>query len=239
MTLPGLTRALSDIPGVAEAVERAVRGVEGVHVTAIPEARPALIGPIAAELPEGRRILIVTATAREADEIADAIEDQLGPGSAVVFASWETLPHERLSPAADTAGSRVAALRRIVHPEPEDPLRVVCAPVRSALQPLVSGLADLAPMVLDEGADIDVDAVVADLVLRGYTRADLVERRGQFAIRGGIVDVFPTTAEHPVRIELWGDTIEEIRDFSVTDQRSRHHVGHVELHPARELLLTP
>ena len=239
MTLPGLGRALAGIPGIAEAVDRAVRGADGVHVTAIPPARPALIGAVASQAPPERRMLVVTATAREADDIADAIEDQLGPGSAVVFASWETLPHERLSPAADTAGSRVAALRRIVHPEPGDPLRVVCAPVRSVLQPLVSGLADLAPVVFDEGADIDVDAVVADLVLRGYTRADLVERRGQFAIRGGIVDVFPTTAELPLRIELWGDTIEEIRDFSVTDQRSRNHVGRVELHPARELLLTP
>ena len=238
MTLPGLTRALGDIPGVAEAVERAVRGVDGVHVTAIPEVRPALVGAIAADPPEGHRILVVTATAREAEDIADAVEDQLGAGSAVVFASWETLPHERLSPAADTAGTRVSILRRIVHPDAGDPLRVICAPVRSVLQPLVGGLADLEPLVLDEGVEIDVDAVVADLVLRGYSRVDLVERRGQFAVRGGILDIFPTTAEHPVRIELWGDTVEEIRDFSVADQRSRHHVGRVELHPARELLLT-
>ena len=238
MTLPGLTRALGDIPGVAEAVERAVRGVDGVHVTAIPEVRPALVGAIAADAPEGHRILVVTATAREAEDIADAVEDQLGAGSAVVFASWETLPHERLSPAADTAGTRVSILRRIVHPDAGDPLRVICAPVRSVLQPLVGGLADLEPLVLDEGVEIDVDAVVADLVLRGYSRVDLVERRGQFAVRGGILDIFPTTAEHPVRIELWGDTVEEIRDFSVADQRSRHHVGRVELHPARELLLT-
>ena len=239
MTLPGLARALGGIPGVAEAVDRAVRGVDGVHVTAIPEVRAALVGAIAADAPEGGRILVVTATAREAEDIADAVEDQLGAGSAAVFASWETLPHERLSPAADTAGTRVSILRRIVHPDPGDPLRVVCAPVRSVLQPLVGGLADLEPLVLDEGIEIDVDAVVADLVLRGYSRVDLVERRGQFAVRGGILDIFPTTAEHPVRIELWGDTVEEIRDFAVADQRSRHHVGRVELHPARELLLTP
>ena len=238
MTLPGLARALGGIPGIAEAVADAVRGVDGLHVTAISEARPAIVGALAAEVSQERRILVVTATAREAEDIADAVEDQLGVGSASVFASWETLPHERLSPAADTAGGRVCLLRRIVHPAPGDPLRVVCAPVRSVLQPLVGGLADLDPLVLDEGADIDVDSVVADLVLRGYSRVDLVERRGQFAVRGGIIDVFPTTAEHPVRIELWGDTIEEIRDFSVADQRSRHHAGRVELHPARELLLT-
>jgi len=239
VTLPGLRGALSAIPGIATAADLALRGTDGVHVAAIPGVRPAVVAALAAEVTEDRRILVVTATAREAEDIADAVEDQLGERSAVVFASWETLPHERLSPAADTAGARVAALQRIVHPSQGDPLRVVCAPVRSVLQPLVCGLADLDPIVLLEGADIDVDGVVAALVLRGYSRVDLVERRGHFAVRGGIIDIFPTTAEHPVRIELWGDTIEEIRDFAVSDQRSRTHVGRVELHPARELLLTP
>ena len=118
MTLPGLTRALGGIPGVAEAVERALRGVDGIHVTAIPEVRPALVGAIAADAPEGRRVLVVTATAREAEDIADAVEDQLGAGSAVVFASWETLPHERLSPRSDTVGRRLEVLRRIAGNDP-------------------------------------------------------------------------------------------------------------------------
>ena len=238
MTLPGLRHALDGIPGIDEAVQRAVRGVDGVHVTAIPQVRAVLAAAMAAEGPSERRLLVVTASAREAEDIADAVEDQLGPRSAVVFPSWETLPHERLSPAADTSGSRVAVLHRLAHPEDGDPLRVVCAPVRSVLQPIVGGLGDVSPIVLAEGEDVDVDAVVAELVLRGYARVDLVERRGQFALRGGIVDIFPTTAEHPVRVELWGDTIEEIRDFAVSDQRSRHHVGREVIHPARELLLT-
>ena len=238
MTLPGLARVLADIPGISDAVDRAAQGIDRLHITAIPHVRPALVGTLAAESIEGRRILVVTATAREAEDIAEAVEDQLGPGSAAVFPSWETLPHERLSPAADTSGRRVAVLRRLSHPEPDDPLRVLCAPVRAVLQPLVAGLGDLEPIVLSEGVDVDVEEVMSDLVTRGYSRVDLVERRGQFAMRGGILDVFPTTAEHPVRIELWGDTVEEIRDFAVADQRSLHHVGVVEIHPARELLLT-
>ena len=239
MILPGLRRACAAIPGIAEAVDRALRGADDLHITAIPEVRPVLAGALGAEGADEQRLLVVTATVREAEDIAEAVEDQLGDGSAVVFASWETLPHERLSPAADTAGHRVAILRRIAHPTAGDPLRVVCAPIRSVLQPLVARLGDLEPLVLDEGSDIDVDDVAAELVLRGYARVELVERRGQFAVRGGIIDVFPTTAEHPVRVELWGDTIEEIRDFAVVDQRSRHHVGRAEIHPARELLLTP
>jgi len=235
----GLRRDFAAIPGVTAIVDHALRGVDGVHVTAIPQVRPVVAAAIAGELPDDRLVLVVTATVREAEDVAEAVEDQLGAGSAAVFPSWETLPHERLSPAADTAGTRIAVLRRIVHPGSDEVLRVVCAPVRSVLQPLVGGLGDLDPMVLVEGEDVDIDDVSAELVLRGYVRSDLVERRGQFALRGGIIDVFQTTAEHAVRIELWGDTIEEIRDFAVADQRSRNHLGEVIIHPARELLLTP
>jgi transcription-repair coupling factor (superfamily II helicase) len=234
----GFAQALDEIPGVAECVERAALGTDAVHLTAVPQVRPVIAGAIAAQVPADRLVLVVTATAREAEDIAEAVEDQLGEGSAAVFPSWETLPHERLSPAADTAGHRVAVLRRITHPAPDEPLRVVCAPVRSVLQPLVAGLGDLEPIHIEEGVDIDVDTLMAELVTRGYQRVDLVERRGHFAVRGGIIDIFPTTAEHPVRMELWGDTVEEIRDFAVADQRSRQHLGRLELHPARELLLT-
>ena len=238
MTLPGLSLACDAIPGLADVADRALRGVADVHVTAIPEVRPVLAARIAREIPRDRLLLVVTATAREAEDIAEAVEDQLGAGSAVDFPSWETLPHERLSPAADTVGRRMQILHRIVQWDVDDPLRVVCAPVRAVLQPIVAALGTLAPIILREGLEIDLDSVARDLVTRGYLRTDLVERRGQFALRGGIIDVFPTTADHPARIELWGDTIEEVRDFAVADQRSRLHLGEVALFPARELLLT-
>ena len=81
--------------------------------------------------------------------------------------------------------------------------------------------------------------MVRRLAAAAYTRVDLVERRGEFAVRGGIVDVFPPTEEHPVRVEFWGDTVEEIRSFAVADQRSLPH-GSSALWapPCRELLLT-
>ena len=90
-------------------------------------------------------------------------------------------------------------------------------------------MADLQPVRLAVGADFDLADLAAALVGAAYTRVDLVERRGEFAVRGGIVDVFPPTEEHPVRVDFFGDTVEEIRYFSVADQRStRHHAdrGH-------------
>lgn len=239
MTLHGLAPLLSRIPG-AEVVGAAARSSRGtdVHVTAVPSAR-AVIAAAAADSVPGV-VLVVTAGAREAEDLALALGDVLGPESAVDFPAWETLPHERLSPSADTVGRRLAVLRRL-HAVDSDatPLRVVVVPVRALLQPLVGSLGRLAPLHVREGATLDLDTFVRDLAARGYERIDLVEKRGQFAVRGGIIDIFPPIAEHPVRIELWGDTVEEIRSFSVADQRSLAHVPEgVDVVPVREIPLT-
>ena len=134
-------------------------------------------------------------------------------------------------------------LRRIAHPDPDDtaygPLSVVVAPVRALLQPLTKGLGDLVPVALRAGDERPLEDVVDALVAAAYTRTDLVERRGEFAVRGGILDVFPPTEEHPVRIEFWGDTVEEVRWFKVADQRSLEVAEHgLWAPPCRELLLT-
>uniref|UniRef100_UPI0028ABA840 transcription-repair coupling factor n=2 Tax=Bacteria TaxID=2 RepID=UPI0028ABA840 len=132
---------------------------------------------------------------------------------------------------------RLAVLRRVVHGGDERP-RVVVAPVRSILQPQVKGLADLEPVELVAGQDVELDDVVRRLAGAAYTRVDLVERRGEFAVRGGIVDVFPPTEDHPLRIEFWGDTVDEVRRFSVADQRTLEPVERLWAPPCRELLLT-
>src|SRR5205823_5289128 len=79
---------------------------------------------------------------------------------------------------------------------------------------------------LSAGDDADLDGVVERLAGIAYARADLVERRGEFAVRGGILDVFPPTEQHPVRVEFFGDTVEEIRYFKVADQRSLEVATH-------------
>jgi transcription-repair coupling factor (superfamily II helicase) len=118
------------------------------------------------------------------------------------------------------------------------PLRVVVAPVRSVLQPQLRGLGDLEPVELTTGATTDLDALVRRLVDIAYARTDLVTKRGEFAVRGGILDIFPPTEEHPLRVEFWGDEIEEIRSFAVADQRTIAPVDRVWAPPCRELLLT-
>ncbi|HEY5249036.1 MAG TPA: transcription-repair coupling factor [Dermatophilaceae bacterium] len=208
-------------------------------------ARPPFIAALAGAQDSSvrRPILAVTATGREAEDLVAALRCFLPADVVADFPSWETLPHERLSPRSDTVGRRLAVLRRLTHPDPSDTaygrLDVVVAPVRALLQPLVKGLGELAPVALKGGDEMPLEKVVDALVAAAYVRTDLVERRGEFAVRGGILDVFAPTEQHPLRIEFWGDTVEEIRWFKVADQRSLEVAEHgLWAPPCREILLT-
>ncbi|GAB1821191.1 transcription-repair coupling factor [Herbidospora sp. RD11066] len=237
MTLSGLLDLVAAGPELAEALGQEVTGADLIAPTAL---RPFGVAAVARTRP----VLAVTATGREAEDLAAALTGLLPDSQVAVFPAWETLPHERLSPRSDTVGQRLAVLRRLAHPIAGDatagPLRVVVAPVRAILQPIVAGLGDLEPVRLHPGDDADLEDVVVRLVENGYHRVDMVEKRGEVAVRGGLLDVFPPTEEHPLRLEFWGDTVEEIRWFKVADQRSLEVAeGGLFAAPCRELLLTP
>jgi transcription-repair coupling factor (superfamily II helicase) len=247
MSLSGLLGAISDDPQLSHALEHAaLRAAGGGDLIAPPSLRPMLVGALTGQadpaLEAGRFVLAVTATAREAEDLTAALSSLLPPDSVAYFPAWETLPHERLSPRSDTSGQRLAVLRRLAHPDPSDPrtgpLLVVAAPVRSLLQPMPGGLGELVPVTLGPGQEADLEEVVTRLVEIGYTRTELVEKRGDLAVRGGILDVFPPTEEHPLRIDFWGDEVEEIRYFKMADQRSLEIAeGGLWAPPCRELLL--
>jgi transcription-repair coupling factor (superfamily II helicase) len=239
VSLAGLADVVLSDATLAAAIEDARGGTVRTRDLTGPEAlRPFLVAGL---LKAGRTVLAVTATSREAEDLVAALGDLLDPARVGYYPSWETLPHERLSPRSDTVGQRLAVLRRLRHPGTDasnGPLSVVVAPVRSVLQPQVKGLGDLEPVELAVGDSAPLDDVVRRLADAAYSRVDLVEKRGEFAVRGGIIDVFPPTEEHPVRVELWGDDVEEIRSFSVADQRTLDKVDRLWAPPCRELLLT-
>jgi transcription-repair coupling factor (superfamily II helicase) len=239
MTLSSLLPVLGADPAVERLVD--ALGSPGLDVSGPPGMRPFAIAAIASA---GAPVLAVTATERESQDLVLALRSLLPAEAVADFPAWETLPHERLSPRADTVGRRLAVLRRLAHPSATDPttgpIKVVVAPVRSVLQPQVPGLGDLEPVALQAGDEANFDEVVRSLSAIAYSRVDLVERRGEFAVRGGILDVFPPTEDHPVRVEFWGDTVEEIRSFAIADQRSLEPAPHgLWAPPCRELLLTP
>ncbi|WP_106536978.1 transcription-repair coupling factor [Haloactinopolyspora alba] len=245
MSLYGLLHTLladGGDPALRSAVHDARTGaLASLDLTAPPALRPFVVSAIADEaVGADRPVLAVTATGREAEDLVDALRCLLPHDSVAEFPAWETLPHERLSPRGDTVGRRLALLRRLVHPEDEsERVKVVVAPVRSVLQPQVAGLAELRPVRLRVGDEVGFEDVVDRLAGAAYSRVDLVERRGEFAVRGGIVDVFPPTEEHPVRVDFWGDTVDDIRYFTVADQRSTDATeAGLWAPPCRELLLT-
>ncbi|HEY0188864.1 MAG TPA: transcription-repair coupling factor, partial [Cellulomonas sp.] len=251
MNVSGLLPVVLRDPAVARAVELVVARGE-VDVVGPAGVRPPLLAALAgAPLADdaaagsrrrGRPLVVVTATGRDADELAAALRCYLPEDDVAVLPSWETLPHERLSPRSDTVARRLAVFRRLAHPGPAGhagPVRVLVMPVRALLQPVVEGLGELRPVELAVGDRTDLTDVAERLVAAAYTRVDMVERRGEFAVRGGILDVFPPTEDHPLRIELWGEDVEEVRWFSVADQRSLEVADHgLWAPPCREILLT-
>ncbi|WP_026820264.1 transcription-repair coupling factor [Arthrobacter castelli] len=253
MTLNGLRTALADDASVARIRSEAERAAAArspeLQIAAPAGLRAALLAEMSDGVDDdGGAILAVTATGREAEDLAASLRSYLPPSSVAEFPSWETLPHERLSPRSDTVGRRLAVLRSLKHPG-DDPLRVVVAPVRAVVQPLVDGLGDLKPVSVSVGEEAGFDEMVEQLAAAAYARVDMVTRRGEFAVRGGILDVFPPTEDHPVRIEFFGDEIESMRWFAVADQRSipspTSGTGGMEppeslyAPPCREILITP
>ncbi|ANI41681.1 transcription-repair coupling factor [Mycolicibacterium vaccae] len=261
MTVSGTLHVHTPIAGL---VDLALRDPSLQEIVRRAGDRPAdldLVGPasarvfVASALAQTGPLLVVTATGREADDLTAELRGVFGDAAAL-FPSWETLPHERLSPGVDTVGARMMLLRRLAHPDDArlgPPLRVVVTAARSLVQPMAQHPGrdeETAPVTLTVGAEPDVaagaapaadfDSVVARLVDLAYSRVDMVGKRGEFAVRGGILDVFPPTAEHPVRIEFWGDEVSEMRMFSIADQRSipEIEVDSMIAVPCRELLLT-
>ena len=248
MTAPGPARPETPIAGLVELALTAPTLQQLIESSSGVPAELSLVGPasarlfVASALAQQGSLLVVTATGREADDLAAELSGVFGSAVAV-FPSWETLPHERLSPGVDTVGTRLMVLRRLVYPDDArlgPPLRVVVTAARSLLQPMAPRLGHQEPVTLRVGQEIGFDEVIARLVELAYTRVDMVGRRGEFAVRGGILDIFAPTAEHPVRVEFWGDEVTEMRMFAVADQRS---ITEIEVETliavaCRELLLT-
>lgn len=194
---------------------------------------------LAATVAKTRPVVLIVATERAAQDLANSLIDFVPEENIAVFPAWETLPHERLSPSSDTVGRRMAVLRRLAHPNEVAPISVLVTSARAFIQPIVAGLGDVPALNIAAGDDFSLERLVTELSRLGFDRVDLVDRRGQFAVRGGIVDLFPPALEHPLRVEFWGDNVEEIRAFSIADQRSLGiAVDRIFATACRELLIT-
>ena len=176
-------------------------------------------------------VLALLAGEQEARELADDVA--LFVERAVLLPAWETLPFEHVSPNPSTMAARSSARHLLAEGGSGT---VVVASVRAAIQRVSPS--DPRPMALTGGSRFAFDELVGRLALLGYQRSDRVEHRGEFAVRGGIVDVYPVADDQPVRIDFWGDDIESIRRFDISTQRSDEVVEEALVHPAREFRIT-
>ncbi|WCO68423.1 transcription-repair coupling factor [Iamia majanohamensis] len=220
---------LADEPALAE-----VRGRRQAVLAAAETARSLTL----AHLAGGTRtpLLVACPTTADAERLVHDLGAYLGPDAVELFPAWETLPFERVSPAVETMGRRLRVVWRLRHAAHAP--RVVVAPVRALVQRLGPHVDDVEPLIVRPGQQLDRDEVVATLVAAGYRREPQVEARGEVAVRGSIVDVFPSTEDRPVRIDLWGDEVDRLTEFSVTDQRATDPVRAAAIFPCRELLPT-
>ncbi len=175
----------------------------------------------------GTSFLVVVPGERDAEELVDDLT--LFFDNVHLAPAWETLPFEHVSPNVATMAQRARARHLL---EREDGV-IVVASVRSAIQRLSPSPHE--PLHLAPGDEIAMDDLARSLAGHGYGRTDRVEARGEFAVRGGIVDVFPAQGDFPVRLDFWGDQLDEVRAFSVGSQRSEETLPALVAYPAREV----
>ncbi|HEX8135771.1 MAG TPA: CarD family transcriptional regulator, partial [Actinomycetes bacterium] len=263
MRLDPLLDRWPDDPAFAELLDAVADQATGVDVVVPDVARAFLLAGVARA--GGRLVVVTTATTDDAETLAEDVAAFLGSDRVATFPAWETLPHERLSPRAETVARRLALLHRLSEPEgsgePQGPggsggpqggppvgrvpegragggLALLTVPARAMMQPLAPGLDRVTPVRVARGDRIELEDLLERLVAAGYQRTDMVERRGEVAVRGGLVDFFPPGEDHPVRVELWGDEVDSIRAFAVASQRSLTELPEVTAWPCREVLLT-
>ena len=222
-------RALVQMIGSDSAVASCLH--ESKKIIAPAPTYPFLLAKIA----ETSSLLIVTSSSRSAEDLANELREL--HNKVLEFPAWETLPHERLSPRSDTVARRLATLADLANTNNEN--TIVVAPIRAVIHRFIADLASQPLQTLEIGSEVDLTTLITDLTELAYTRTDLVEKRGEFAVRGGIVDLFLPLSEHPVRIDFFGDEIEELSYFDVSSQRTTTPViGKLAILPCRELLLT-
>src|SRR4051794_26054798 len=221
MSLRDLPKLLRDDPALLE-----VRGRTNALI-AVPEPARAFTIAGLVETTSRRPYVVAVPTTADAERLAHDLGAYLGPEQVDLFPAWETLPFERVSPGVETMGRRLRTIWRLLDPArtPE----VIVAPIRALVQRLGPDIHKVEPVEVRPGERRDRDELVAALVQAGYRREHQVEHRGEVGVRGSIVDVFPSTADHPVRIDLWGDEVDRLAEFSVNDQRSTTDLGEVSI----------
>ena len=191
-------------------------------------ATPLAVAACALEAP---LVIAVTATSTEAEQLRDALSALFNDDASVVlWPGWDTHPLERVSPDASVMATRTLLRWQLTQ---EERPHIVVASARSIAQ-LLTPEPLAPPLIVAQGSELDRDTFIGQLSAFGYRRESLVEHRAEFAVRGGIVDVWPAQGNDPIRLDFFGDEIERLTSFDIANQRSLHDLDHATIAAARE-----
>jgi transcription-repair coupling factor (superfamily II helicase) len=227
---------VSDATGLRRVLERVAPAIraDNARGTFSPSSFATPLS-VAAYALEHAFTIAVAATSSEAEQLRDSVAALLGPDVDVaLWPAWDTHPLERVSP--DNQAMATRALLRWRVAEGAAP-RVIVASARSIAQ-ILSPEPIVAPLIVRRGGDLDRDEFIAVLARSGYRRESLVEHRAEFAVRGGIVDLWPAQGNEPIRLDFFGDEVERLTTFDIANQRSLRDLDEAVVAPAREWLLS-
>ncbi|WP_368912111.1 transcription-repair coupling factor [Taklimakanibacter deserti] len=202
------------------------------------EGLDAMAAAEAARLLKGEPLIHVALDDQRMASLAEALAFFAPDVEVISFPAWDCLPYDRVSPAASIVARRLAALASIAEGSAKP--RIILTSVNAALQRLPQAqLIAETTFSAAPGQYVDTEKLQLFLQHNGYSRTGTVVDAGDFAIRGGIIDIYPPGAEGPVRLDFFGDALESVRRFDPQSQRSTGTLRSLVLHPASEVLLTP
>ena len=239
MILPFVRELFADVENLLafQRVTTHLRSATGrIRVSGLTPTAKSLISSL---LPHAlaRPVIVIVADNKTAEAMLPQVQSfcelsgAVSPDNVVMVPAYDVLPFENMSPHAEIQEARAKALWKIT----TGTARIVITPVSAAVMKLNAPefYFDLA-QVFRRGETVDVEKIVAHLNTVGYTKTDVVEMPGEYALRGGILDVYPPEADRPLRVEFFGDEVESIRKFDPATQRSSTPVDEARLLPFTE-----
>ncbi|TYP50865.1 transcription-repair coupling factor [Thermosediminibacter litoriperuensis] len=229
MDICSLSREITEFNKLAGDLER---GLSGLFAYGLSDSQRAfLVAAVRKRI--SKPVLVVTADSLDARKLVDDLSYFLGTGNVAMFPASSVIPYETAARSPEFTAQRLKVMESLVTGKQP----VVVAP----LQALTNRM--MPPEIVKKftirfrvGESVPLEEAALKISFMGYERVDTVEGRGQFAVRGGILDVYPMTVENPYRLEFFGDEVDSIREFSVEDQRSMDKLQEVFIFPAREVV---
>ncbi len=221
-------------------MEDFLRKIDARVLAGVPEGFDAIVLAERARVAGRDSTLHVARDELRLTSLAEAVAFFAPEVEIVSLPAWDCLPYDRVSPHSDVMARRIAALTKLTEPPPSGGVRLVITTVSAILQrvPRPDVLRGAA-WTLKKGTRLDMAQLNAYFAANGYTRAEQVMEPGEFAVRGGLIDVYPPGVEEPVRIDLFGDEIDALRTFDAVSQRTIGTAEQATLQPMSEVVLTP